>query len=60
MKEEEPKKHLWTMHFDGAASREGVGVWIVSPVVGKARLYSYKLVFYYTNNMEEYEALLWV
>lgn len=48
------------MHFDGVANREGdgVGIWIISPKVGKSKLFSYKLFFYCTNNVGEYKALI--
>jgi len=47
------------MSFDGASSREGVGVgiWINHPK-GDSKLCSYKLVFECTNNMAEYEELI--
>ena len=47
------------MSFDGAACREGerTGVCINHPK-GDSKLCSYKLVFEFTNNMAEYEALI--
>ena len=47
------------MDFDGANIKEGarVGVWIISPDT-TSKLCSYKLTFYCTNNMDEYEALI--
>lgn len=48
------------MHFYGATNREGAGVriWIIILEVGKLKLCSYKLVFYCTKNLAEYEALI--
>jgi ribonuclease HI len=50
---------IWNMSFDGPVSKEGVGigVWIIPPEVG-TKSCSYKLVFDFTNNMAEYEALI--
>jgi ribonuclease HI len=50
---------VWKMFFDGASSREGVGVGVVlvSPVQEIISL-SYKLEFEATNNVAEYEALV--
>jgi ribonuclease HI len=50
---------VWKMFFDGASSREGVGVGIVfvSPCQETMPL-SYKLEFEVTNNVAEYEALV--
>jgi ribonuclease HI len=47
------------MFFDGASSREGVGVGVVlvSPAQETISL-SYKLEFETTNNVAEYEALV--
>jgi hypothetical protein len=58
-KQNSAEDEMWNMSFDGAASMEGagVGVWINPPNIG-TKLYSYKLVFYCTNNMAEYEALI--
>lgn len=57
---EQEKQRVWIMHFDRETSREGagVGVWIIKPEVGKSKLCSYKLVFYYNNNVVEYESLI--
>ena len=50
---------LWTMFFDGASSKEGLGVGVVfvSPEKNTFR-YSFTLNFSYTNNIAKYEALL--
>ena len=50
---------MWNMSFDGVVDKEGEGVdiWINPPRVG-SKLCSYKLIFYCTNNMAEYEALI--
>lgn len=50
---------IWTMYFDGASSREGLGVGIVfiSPKKINFR-YSFTLNFTCTNNVAKYEALL--
>jgi hypothetical protein len=50
---------IWKMFFDGASSREGVGVGVVlvSHVQYIISL-SYKLEFETTNNVVEYEALV--
>jgi len=47
------------MDFDGAVNKEGAGagVWIISPD-NTSKLCSFKLVFDCTNNMVEYEALI--
>jgi ribonuclease HI len=52
-----PKTFVWKMFFDGASSREGVGVGVVfiSPTQETISL-SCKLEFETTNNMAEYEA----
>ena len=54
------KEKWWTMHFDGAMSREGVGagVDITAPYCIKKNLFSYKFYFECTNNIVEYEALI--
>lgn len=57
---------MWSMDFDGEVGREGagIGIWICilvfSPnkVLNNVRVCSYKLVFYYSNNEVEYEALI--
>ena len=54
-------EEFWNMIFDGAVSKEGVGVgiWIIPPKNKDVnRLYSFKLVFYCTNNVAEYESLI--
>jgi ribonuclease HI len=50
---------VWKMFFDGASSKDvvGVGVVLVSPAQEAISL-SYKLEFEATNNVEEYEALV--
>jgi hypothetical protein len=50
---------IWKMFFDGASSKDGVGVGIVfvSPAQETIPL-SYKLEFEATNNVAEYEALV--
>jgi ribonuclease HI len=50
---------IWYMNFDGAFSREGKGVGVVLHAPnGKMFKFSYRLDFYATNNVAEYEALL--
>jgi ribonuclease HI len=53
-----PNTSVWKMFFDGASSREsvGVGVVFISPNQKTISL-SYNLEFETTNNVEEYEAL---
>jgi ribonuclease HI len=50
---------MWNMSFNVTARKEGEGfsVWI-SPLEAKTKLCSYKLMFECTNNMAEYEALI--
>ena len=50
---------IWTLHFDGANSREGngAGILLISPI-GKWFPLSFKLEYEATNNVAEYEALL--
>jgi hypothetical protein len=50
---------LCNMDFDGAVSKEGAGscVWII-PLEGASKLCSFKLDFDCTNNVDEYEALI--
>ena len=56
---EESKNDWWRMNFDGAASKEGVGVGVlIKPPMGEPKLFSYKLHFKCTNNVAEYEALV--
>jgi hypothetical protein len=54
-----PINYVWKMFFDGASSREGVGVGVVfvSPTQ-ETISFSYKLEFETNNNVEEYEALV--
>jgi ribonuclease HI len=58
---EEPPltNYVWKMFFDGASSKEGVGVGVlfVSPTQ-ETIYFSYKLEFETTNNVAEYEALI--
>jgi hypothetical protein len=57
--EENPKKIVWKMSFDGACSKEVVGARIVFIFPTKEVIpLSYKLEFNTTNNINEYEALL--
>jgi ribonuclease HI len=50
---------VWKMFFDGASSKEGVGVGLVFIFPTKEIIYlSYKLEFETTNNVPEYEALV--
>jgi ribonuclease HI len=49
------------MDFDGVVNKEGVGkiVWIIPPDANcNSKLCSYKLAFDCTNNLVEYEALI--
>ena len=50
---------MWSLHFDGAMSRigAGAGVWILSPTK-EVKLLSFKLYFECTNNVTEYESLI--
>ena len=50
---------IWTLHFDGANSREGngAGVLLISPI-GQWVPLSFKLEYEATNNVAEYEALI--
>jgi hypothetical protein len=54
-----PIASIWNVFFDGASSREGVGVGVVfiSPAQ-EAISVSYKIEFEATNNVAEYEALV--
>ena len=62
----EDENSLWTMDFDGALGKDGVGIgiWIRSPlhqpgkVPKNACLCSYKLAFDCSNNEVGYEALI--
>jgi hypothetical protein len=51
--------YVWRMFFDGASSREsvGVGVVFISPTQETISL-SFEMEFETTNNVEEYEALI--
>ena len=51
---------LWSMDFDGAISKEGVGarVCIKNHKARYLESHSYKLNFHCTNNIAEYEALM--
>jgi hypothetical protein len=50
---------MWKMHFDGAYSKEGVGVGVVLISPSKKEIhFSYKMEFEATNNVAEYEALI--
>ena len=63
IKSEQPSENMeagiWTLHFDGANSREGngAGVLLISPS-GRWIPLSLKLEYEATNNVVEYEALL--
>ena len=59
MPEEKPNNTYWTIHFDGFRQLEGSGAGIVltSPR-GDKFCYVLRLMFPYTNNAAEYEALL--
>jgi ribonuclease HI len=60
LSEESPlTNYVWKLFFDGASSKEGVGVglFFVSPTQ-KTIYLSYKLEFETTNNVAEYEALV--
>ena len=56
----EQKAEWFTMHFDGAYSKEGVGagITISTPHLIQEKCFYYKFCFNCTNNMVEYEALL--
>ena len=56
----EQKAKWFTMHFDGACSKEGagVGITISAPHFIEKKIFSYKFCFSCTNNVAEYEALL--
>jgi hypothetical protein len=57
---EELPVDFWSMDFDGAISKEGVGagVWLQNNKSGYLKNHSYKLNFQWTNNIVEYEALM--
>ena len=47
------------MYFDGSMAKIGVGAGVyIIPPIRDTKAYSYKLVFEWTNNVAEYEALL--
>ena len=56
----EQKAKWFTMHFDGACSKEGVAAWITisAPYFIEQTDFSYKFYFNCTNNGPKYEALL--
>ena len=65
MKEEasislEDREKWFTMHFDGACSKEGAGagVTLSAPYYIEHTSFSYKFYFSCTNNVAEYEALI--
>jgi hypothetical protein len=50
---------MWPMHFDGSCSNEGnIDGIILYSFVGKIHNFSYRLEFFCTNNVIEFEALL--
>jgi ribonuclease HI len=57
---EELPADFWSMDFDGAVSKEGVGagVWLHNHRSRYSENHSYKLNFQCTNNVAEYEALM--
>jgi ribonuclease HI len=57
---EELPADFWSMDFDGAVSKEGVGagVWLHNHKSRYSESHSYKLNFQCTNNIAEYEALM--
>jgi ribonuclease HI len=57
---EELPEDFWSMDFDGALSKEGVGVgvWLHNHRNRYSENHSYKLNFQCTNNIAEYEALI--
>ena len=56
----EKKEQWFTMHFDGACSKEGpgAGITISTPYHIEQPSFSYKFYFSCTNNIAEYEALI--
>ena len=56
----EHKSQWFTMHYDGACSKEcvGEGIFISAPYFIEQTNFSYKFYFSCTNNIAEYEALL--
>ena len=56
--EDKPENTYWTIHFDGSRQLEGsgAGVVLISPR-GDKFCYVLRLMFPYTNNTTEYEAL---
>jgi ribonuclease HI len=57
---EELPANFWSMDFDGAVSKEGVGagVWLHNHRSRYSESHSYKLNFQCTNNIVEYEAFM--
>jgi hypothetical protein len=57
---EELPADFWSMDFDGAVNKEGVGagVWLHNHRSRYSKSHSYKLNFQCTNNIAEYEALM--
>ena len=57
--EEKPDNTYWTIHFDGSRQLEGSGAGVViSSPRGDKFCYVLRIMFTYTNNAAEYEALL--
>ena len=56
----EEKSKWFTMHFDGACSKEGAGagITISAPHFIEKKIFSCKFCFSCTNNVAEYEALV--
>ena len=56
----EHKEQWFTIHFDGACSKEGsgVGIRVLAPFDVPKTSFSYKFYFNCTNNIAEYEALI--
>jgi ribonuclease HI len=58
-KDEKESNKAWKMNFDGAHSRSGKGIRIVSiSPTGESYNFAFRLEFDATNNIAEYEALL--
>ncbi len=56
---EEEFDGLWSMHFDGAVNKDGVGARVhINPSIDEGMNYSFKLAFQCTNNEAECEALV--
>ena len=59
MPEDKPDNTYWTIHFDGSRQLEGSGDGVVlASARGDKFCYVLRLMFPYTNNAAEYEALL--